>query len=210
MLTKPVDQVTASDAAGCEIEHEALLVVYAGIDFAAVENEEDLHGGVSDAFVAIDKGVALNQREGERGGLLNQRWIQIDATERGLRLGDRGFEGAEIANPRCAAGRVEEAAVQVDDLPQGEIAHQARRRYNSSFFRSTRSAAAWKSSPGAARRSAIAARARSSGASPRRAASWRSRSAWAGGRSMVSFMKVLYRSAAPSNNSLQRTGYAGR
>ena len=41
MLTKPVDQVTASDAAGCEIEHEALLVVYAGIDFAAVENEED-------------------------------------------------------------------------------------------------------------------------------------------------------------------------
>ena len=90
MLTKPVDQVTASDAAGCEIEHEALLVVYAGIDFAAVENEEDLHGGVSDAFVAIDKGVALNQREGERSGLLNQRGIQIAATERGLGLADRG------------------------------------------------------------------------------------------------------------------------
>ena len=69
------------------------------------------------------------------------------------------------------------AEVQVDDLAECEIPHQARRRYNYSFFRSTRSAAALKSSPGIARRSAIAARARSSGASPRRSASWHSRSA---------------------------------
>ncbi len=89
--------------------------------------------------------------------------------------------------------------MQFDDLPQGDISHQARRRYNSLFFRSTRSAADLKSSPGVASRSAIAARARSSGARPRRSASWRNCSAWAGERSIVSFMASLYRVAAPSN-----------
>src|SRR3990172_1274879 len=121
----------------------------------------------------------------------------------GLGLGERRFEHSEIPNARCATCCLEDAAVQVDDLPQGEVTHQARRRYSSSFFRSTRSEAAWKSSYGATRRSAIAARARSSGAIPRRSAAKRSRSAWAGERSMVSLMEGLYRGDAPANNPLQ-------
>jgi len=46
------------------------------------------------------------------------------------------------SDSRRAAGGFEEAAMQFDDLAECEIPHQARRRYNSSFFRSTRSAAA--------------------------------------------------------------------
>jgi hypothetical protein len=100
--------------------------------------------------------------------------------------------------------------MQLDNLPQRDIPHQARRRYNSWFFCSTRLAAAAKSSSRVANRSATAALARSSGVRPRRSASWRRRSAWAGDRSMVTFMWILYRVAAPSNNPLQRTGFAGR
>ena len=77
----------------------------------------------------IDKGVTLNQRKGERSGLLNHRGIQIDTTERGFGLGDRGFERAEIANAGCAAGRLAAAAVQVDDLPQGEKEGSAFKQY---------------------------------------------------------------------------------
>ena len=97
--------------------------------------------------------------------------------------------------------------MQFDDLAECEIPRQARRRYNASFFRSTRSAPALRSSPGVARRSTIAARARSSGGRPSRSASWRSRSACAGERSMVSFMEIVYRGAAPSNDPLQRAGF---
>jgi hypothetical protein len=61
----------------------------------------------------------------------------------------------------------------------------------------------------AASRSATAALARSSGLRPRRSTSWRRRSAWAGDRSMVTFMRALYRVAGPSNNMVERTG-AGR
>src|SRR5712692_6567229 len=166
-----------------------------------------LDGSDPDAFVAALFGrLVLNQREAQRRGLLDHRRIQIAATERRLGLSNRGVERAKIANASRAAASLEDEAVQLDDLPQGEISHQARRRYNSSFFRTTRSAARLNSSSGVASRSVIAARASSSGASPRRAASWLSRSACAGERSIVSFMEVLYRVAAPSNNPLQRTG----
>jgi hypothetical protein len=68
MLTKPVDQMIAPDPAGCEIEHEALLVAYGSVDLGAVENEDGLHGGVSSAFVAIEERVALDQRERPASG----------------------------------------------------------------------------------------------------------------------------------------------
>ena len=160
------------------------------------------------ALVAIDERAALNQREAQGCGLLNKRRIEIDAAESRLGLGDSGLKRAKISDARCAA-RLEETTMQFDNLPQGDIPHQARRRYNSSFFRSTRSAADLKSSPGVVSRSAIAARARSSGARPRRSASWRNCSDWAGERSIVGFMALLYRVAAPSNNPLQRAGCAG-
>jgi len=207
VLTKPVDQMAAPDPASREIEDQAFLVIDRGVDLAAVEDEERLHGGVSNTLVAIDKRVALDQRETRRRRFLNQRGIQIDAPEGRLGLGDRRLKCAKIADAGGAAGGFEETAMQFDDLAECELPHQARRRYNSSFFRSTRSAAALKSSPGVARRSTIAARARSSGARPSRSASSRSRSACAGERSMVSFMETVYRGAAPSNDPLPRTGF---
>ena len=45
---------------------------------------------------------------------------------------------SKVADAGRAATSLEDAAVQFDDLPQGEIPHQARRRYSSSFFRRTR------------------------------------------------------------------------
>jgi hypothetical protein len=199
VLTKPIGQVVTSDPAGGEVQHEALLLIYRGIDLAAVEDQEGLHRGVPHAFVAIDERVALDQREAKCGGPLHQRRVQVNAAEGGRGLCYGGLEGAEIAEAGGAAGCLEEDPVQLDDLPQREIPYQARRRYNSSFFRRTRSAAALNSSSRVASRSATAARARSSGARPRRSASRRSRSAWAGVRSMVSFMRPLYRVEAWCN-----------
>jgi hypothetical protein len=175
MVTNPADQLVSTDPASCEIQDEALLVIDGGIDLSAVEDQKGFHRGMSDALVAIDEGMTLNQGEAQRRSLFSQRRVQVDATECGLWLGDGGLERAEISDAGRATRRLEELAVQVDDLPQGEVALQERRRYNSSFFRSTRSAAALKSASLVASRSAMAAVARSSGVRPRRSASWRSR-----------------------------------
>jgi NADH-quinone oxidoreductase subunit F len=60
-----------------------------------------------------------------------------------------------------AARSLDQAAVEVGHLSEGEISHHASRRYSSSFLRRTLSAAVLKPSSGVARRSATAARARS-------------------------------------------------
>jgi len=203
---EPVDQLTTIEPAPGEIEYEALLGIDGGLDLPAVEHQECLHCGMPNALVAIDERVALNQRQTQRRSLVSKSRIQLSTTERGPGLGDCRFQRPEVPNAGCAAGRLEEATMQFNDLPQRDVAHQARRRYSSWFFCSTRLAAASKSSSRVANRSATAARARSSGVSPRRSASWRSRSACAADRSIVTFMRVQYRVAGPSNNIVERTG----
>src|SRR3989442_5785661 len=194
------------EPASGQIEYKALLGVDGGIDLGTVEYQECRHGGMPDTLVAIDERMALNQRQTQRRGLLSESGIQVTTTERGLGLGDCGLQRTEVPDAGRAPGRPEEAPMQLNDLPQRNVAHQARRRYSSWFFCSTRLAAASKSSSRVASRSATAARARSSGVRPRRSASWRRRSACAGGRSIVTFMCVLYRGAGPSNNMVERTG----
>lgn len=161
---------------------------------------------VSHALVAVNKGMSLGECEAQRRCLLDQTTMEIASAEGGSRLSYGRFKSAQVANPRRAAGCCEHEAVQFDYLTQGEIAHQARRRYNSSNLRTTCAAAFRKSSSGAVRTSATTARASSSGDSPSLSASWRSRSAWAADNSMLSFMSALYRGGAPSNKPLERTG----
>ena len=78
--------------------------------------------------------------------LLDEGWIRIDTTEGGLGLGDCGFQRTKAPDARRTTSRLEEAAMQLNDLPQRDIPHQARRRYSSWFFCRTRLAAASKSS----------------------------------------------------------------
>src|SRR5439155_21681423 len=108
--------------------------------------------------------------------------------KRGFRLGDRRFQRPKVPNTACAAGGFGNEKVKVHDLREREVAHQAKRRYSSLYFSSTRSAATLKSWSRPERRSATAALASSSGVILRRSASWRSLSARAAVRSMSYFM----------------------
>jgi hypothetical protein len=69
------------------------------------------------------------------------------STPPNVALSDRRFQGLQIPDPRGTPRRLAKSPVQLNDLPQREVSHQARRRYNSSFFFNTRSAATLKSSP---------------------------------------------------------------
>ena len=91
-----------------------------------------------DPFVAIDERVALNQRQTQRRGLLSESRIQVTTIERGRGLGNCGLQRPEVPEAGRASGRLKEAPMQLHDLPQRDVAHQARRRYSSSFFCNTR------------------------------------------------------------------------
>ena len=70
MVSEPVGQLATIEPPSGEIEYQALLGIDGGIDLRAVEYQECLHGGMPDALVAIDKRVALNQRQTQHRGLL--------------------------------------------------------------------------------------------------------------------------------------------
>ena len=99
-------------------------------------------------------------------------------------------------------------AVERDHLAQGQVAHQASRRYNSWLAARIRAAASLNAASGAARRSLTAARASSSAATPSRFASASSCAAWAGGNSMATFMLLLYpHLPAPGGRAMNHAGH---
>ena len=99
VLTQPVGELASVDAAGGQIQHDALLLIKAGIDLCAVQHEKRFHGGMADSLVAVDKGMVSHQREAEGGRLLRQRWIEVATGQRHLGLGEGRFQRAEIPNP---------------------------------------------------------------------------------------------------------------
>src|SRR6266849_348906 len=86
VLTQPIGELASIDAARRQVEHDAFLITYLGVDLRAVQNEKRLHSGMPNALVAVDEGMVLDQREAEHGRLLHQRGIQIDTTKRRLGL----------------------------------------------------------------------------------------------------------------------------
>jgi hypothetical protein len=69
-------------------QHHALLLVHAGIQLKAVEDQERFHRRVPDALVAVHEGMVLDQREGQRRRLLHHGWVEFLSAEGHLRLGD--------------------------------------------------------------------------------------------------------------------------
>jgi len=206
VLPKPIDEITSAHAARGEAQHELLLFIHCSGDIGAVEEEERRHRSVGDPLVAVRERMPLRKGEAQRTGLLNQSGMKVASAERCPGLRDRRFERAQIPNARSTTAGLKHEAVQFNHLAQGQISHQARRRYSSWFFRITRAAATWKSSAGVANTSATTALARSSGESPRRSASRRSCSAWAADSSILSFMRTLYRGGTRSSKPLEQAG----
>ncbi len=93
-----------------------------------VEEEEDLSGGVANALVSIEEWVVQDQGVQESGSLVDQRRVKVGATERGSWLGEGRLQGAEVVDTGGAAGRLKDRLMKPDDLSDGEVAHQAKRR----------------------------------------------------------------------------------
>jgi hypothetical protein len=60
---QPAGELRAIENAGCHRQHRAFLIVHEGVDFKAVQHEEDFHRGVADTLVAIQEGVVGDKGE---------------------------------------------------------------------------------------------------------------------------------------------------
>jgi hypothetical protein len=101
VLTQPVGELVPVDPTCCHVEHDAFLITYVGVDLEAIQNEERLHGGMGNTLVAVDEGMALDEREAEYRGLLRQSGIQIDPA--------KVARGWAMADSRAARSRIPDA-----------------------------------------------------------------------------------------------------
>ena len=111
VLVQPVRQLAASHAARSEIQDETFLILDRGSNLRAIQHQECLHRCMPHPLVAVNEGMPLDQRKAQRGGLLRQRGIQIDATEGGLGLRDCRLKRTEITEPCGTAGDLEKSSV---------------------------------------------------------------------------------------------------
>jgi len=121
VLTQPVGELASIDAAGRQIQHDALLLIKVGVNLCAVQHEKRLRGSMADALVPVDEGVVSHQREAEGRRLIRQRGIEIETGQRHLGLSEGRFERAEIPNPSRAAGLFEKSPMKLDDFRQPEV-----------------------------------------------------------------------------------------
>jgi len=95
-----------------------LLKVNVSRDLVTIENEKDFHGGMADPLVTVNKGMALDERKAECGGLVEQSWVQVGTVKGSHWLCERGFEAWEVSDTRSAAGDCDEIRVKPKDLSE--------------------------------------------------------------------------------------------
>ena len=80
-----------------DTEHDRFLLVDVRFEHPAVQDQKDLHGGVTHTLVAIDERVTSHNREADDSSLLNQVWIKFCPVERGPWLGESRLQSPQIA-----------------------------------------------------------------------------------------------------------------
>jgi len=88
VLGDPCHQFLGADLPGSDTDHhrDDLVGVFQGPS-PAIDDDESPHGGVGCTLVPVGQRVVLDKVFEQDGGLLLERWIELDAAER--RLGRR-------------------------------------------------------------------------------------------------------------------------
>jgi hypothetical protein len=81
-----------------------------------VQEQERLHGGVTNPLVAVNERVVHHQREAESGSLGDEVGIQIAAAEGGVWLFNSRFQCTKIADPGRSTEVGEQPLVQFEYL----------------------------------------------------------------------------------------------
>ena len=89
VLLHPLRKRFTHNLARCYGKDDSLLLIDRCMDLKAIQDQSYFERCVTDTFVAVDEWMICDQKETERGRLLDDGWIQILAAGRLMRLSDR-------------------------------------------------------------------------------------------------------------------------
>jgi hypothetical protein len=108
---------------GCDLKDGPFGFVHGRLKVAPVQAKEREHGGMTNALVAIDEGMVLDEGEAQSRCLAREARIEVGSAEGLPRLGDGGLHRAEIADKRLLPALVHDEAVEKQHLSQAEVSH---------------------------------------------------------------------------------------
>lgn len=98
MPTDPLGKFFSAHRASRDADDHLLRVLDGRVELVAVEHQKNFQRCVPNSLVSIDERMVPDEREAERGGLLDERRIQIDVVERRTGLCERGLQSAKVAD----------------------------------------------------------------------------------------------------------------
>ena len=123
VTAQPVGKSLPTNSARRYLKDHLGLFIHTCADVMTIQDKKGLQSRMTGAFVAIDEGVILDQREPESGCFLNERRIEFCSAEGHAGLGYRGLQRAQITNADQAARLLHDATVDVQHFANCEIAH---------------------------------------------------------------------------------------
>jgi hypothetical protein len=87
-----------------KLKDELFLIIEGRLDLPPIEEQKQFHRGMPDPFIAIDEGMIANKGKPQRRSFVCQRWVEVVVIERGLGLGNGGFERRTVLKPSEPAG----------------------------------------------------------------------------------------------------------
>ena len=93
----PCDEPRSIEFATGNREDDRFRLVGRGDQFNAVQQKRDLHRGMANSLVPVDKRMVLNQRKAKCGSFGHHTWVEICTTKRLARLSERCLQQADVA-----------------------------------------------------------------------------------------------------------------
>ena len=121
-------QHEGADLAAGSSEHDRFGLVGRGDEFRAVQQKRDLHRGMANPLVPVNKWMVLNQLKAKCGSLGHQPGVEVCTTKCLPGLSERRLQQTEVSQTSTPTALLDQAAMQVQHLGEGQPTHQARRR----------------------------------------------------------------------------------
>ena len=111
VIAEPLRELSAINLAGSGSKNNLLLLIDRSGDLQTVQNKESFHRGVADAFVAVNKGVVLNEGKSEGRSFVHQCGVKIFPTECHTGLSEGRLKAIKIVNANTSPGSLHDSAI---------------------------------------------------------------------------------------------------
>ena len=112
----PINEPCSIEFATGNREDDRFRLVGRGDQFNAIQQKRDLHRGMANPLVPVNKWMVLNQRKAKCGSLGHQPGVEVCTTKCLPGLSERRLQQTEVSKTSTPTALLNQAAMKVEHL----------------------------------------------------------------------------------------------